>query len=103
MQELKLHIKGHLPRNICFFFSFVHYLLLVLTAKLVIQTSQVTIKAITIRTVTCLGKKDGEKIFGGWVSHLSDLCLWRVFIVARFYALVIIQATSGLHILTNVT
>jgi hypothetical protein len=55
-----------------------------------------------VGTVTCLEKKRLRKKSYGWVSHLSDKRLLKASIVARFCALIIIRATSGLHIPTDV-
>jgi hypothetical protein len=49
------------------------------------------------------GKERRRKKSDGWVSHAPDKHLLKASIVARLCCLIIIRATSGLHIATDVT
>ena len=75
--------------------------ILVLTDWLVIQT---LVKCLSWpfghydRDCYMSGRERWRKRSDRWVSHLSDKCLLKVSIVARWYVLIIIRATSGLHI-----
>jgi hypothetical protein len=46
------------------------------------------------------GKERWRKKSDGWVSHSPDKHILKASIVARLCALIIIRATSGLHIAT---
>jgi hypothetical protein len=49
------------------------------------------------------GKERWRKKSDGWVSHSPDKHILKASIVARLCALIIIRATSGLHIPIDVT